>query len=92
MLRQGGVIEGCQKIYVAFTVKQVVKCNYRGWTQCRATTRQADWQEGKETSDQGLFIQSIQSPPLYALPSVSQTYKSTTSPILGVKTSQSWFG
>lgn len=28
---QGDVIGGCHKIYVAFTVEQVVKCNYRGW-------------------------------------------------------------
>lgn len=27
---QGDVIGGCHKIYVAFTVEQVVKCNYRG--------------------------------------------------------------
>lgn len=26
----GGCNRGCQKIYVAFTVEQVVKCNYRG--------------------------------------------------------------
>lgn len=43
---------GRHKIYVAFTVEQVIKCNYRG-------AQQADYQEGKETSDQGLFIHTV---------------------------------
>lgn len=66
---QGDVIGGCHKIYVAFTVEQVVKCNYRGWwvggwgwsTHRRAAAQRADWQEGKETSDQGLFIHTVSS-------------------------------
>ena len=56
----GDVIGGRHKIYVAFTVEQVVKCNYRGGlTHRRATAQQADWQEGTETSDQGLFIHRL---------------------------------
>lgn len=48
----GGCNRGRRKIYVAFTVEQVIKCNYRG-------AQQADYQEGKETSDQGLFIHAV---------------------------------
>ena len=52
----GVVIWGNHKIYVAFTVEKVIKRNYkRGSTHHRATAQQADWQEDKKTSDQGLF-------------------------------------
>lgn len=79
----GGVIGGRHKIYVAFTVERVVKCNYRGGlTHRRATAQQADWQEGTETSDQGLFIHTVSSfvpSSFFLYPSVShqlQTHKS----------------
>lgn len=60
IVRMCGWGGGGHKIYTAFTAERVVKCNYGGGeegpTHCRAATQRADWQEGEETSDQGLFI------------------------------------
>lgn len=76
----GDVIGGHHKIYAAFTVEQVVKCNYKGEsTHRRAAAQQADWQEGKETSDQGLFICTVS--PFVSSPFILCLSLSSSTPI-----------